>query len=1408
MSPRIPLTKRICWILAASLAAAAPAFADYTVTGRFQYEDREFNLNGFTGVITARPIRFADVRILAGSQILATGATREDGTYSVNVPSSTAQQITVLCVSTSTATPGILLDVRVANNNYTPGDYYSVSTQVNAPGSGSVDAGTTLASSSIDVGKVFNIWDVLIDAMQFVASPEANRSFPSQRLTGLWRADHPDTGSFFVPSTTSPYLYVGSSGAYDDTVISHEYGHFIDFVYSNSDSPGGVHYIGDNQQDMRLSWGEGLATFLGCSARRFRGYDRPEIYVDTDGTTLSFSLEIEYLTGAEVYPGSITGSTNEIAVSAALWDIVDGPDTADSTPGRDDDPLQLPFSDVWKVLTRYLTTVTTPGITIETFWNGWFASGINNGHLSEMQTVFSTVNGIEFVPDALEPDDSARQASPTSVAKVPVPVAGARVVINELDLGSDDAVELYNAGDTDADLSNWTLVATATVDGAPSRTTWVIPAFRLPAGGFVILSEASGTNTNFILYFNKDTLPGNNISWANGLPGSCLLKDSTGLPIDFVRWGGSAEPVPTGTGFAGPDLASPPAGKNLGRSFSGTDTDSSGDWTLQNPTLGSYNISGQERHHTYYPAGDVDYVAFNAISGRNYLVETLNLSNGADTVIDVISTDAATVLASNDDFGPWKSSRLQWTAPSSGTYYVRLTRFDGPSNLAQYGSYDFRVVESASNIPAPLPAVLTVSQPGQGGRFQSLSGALSAAANGDTIQILDSATYSENLSIFSARSVTLKAAAGKNPVLDGRRITSSPALNIVNAKTVRVEGLTIFGGAVGVQVSSGHVTLVNTVVNGASGTDGIRARGSASEVAIVNCTIANSVRFGVEVESSAAVRVSNSILLNNAGGDIGSDGTARVLTVRNSLLSAPAYVGSNGNIGGDPLFIDPGSGNFRLRAGSPAIDKGDPADPDIPPFDADGLPRSLDGTGSGRALPDMGAYEYLSPGLLSATAVFPQIAVGGSRNYRTSIVAINTNAVAATVNLTLTKSDATPFPAGVLSGPDNTWLAVPENGAAVRETAGTADLISGYARLLSSVPVSGTALFKTMSGNNIVSEAGVGLPKPSRSFTVYIDNSDSAYSGYALANYGTTTANLTLTLRDGTGLQKDVQLLSLPPGQHRAEFAFQRFASASEGFEGTIEFASDQPISAVALRYDNPAQDVFSTVPVLTDEAAKSLYFPQAADGGGYRTDFILVNPSDSPAIATLEFFANDGSPLAFPIGGIGRLTITVSLNPRGVARLFTDGTSADLRVGWVRVTSSAAIGGSAIFQTTSGGLIKSEAGVSSSPLTNHFVTFVESLGYAASGLAVSNPNSTEVRLTFNLRDSGGELVATRQLTLKPLGHTAQFFSGPDQLFPTGFDQFQGTLEVIADGQVVAVALRYDNFLADVFATLPVVLIQ
>lgn len=67
--------------------------------------------------------------------------------------------------------------------------------------------------------------------------------------------------------------------------------------------------------------------------------------------------------------------------------------------------------------------------------------------------------------------------------------------------------------------------------------------------------------------------------------------------------------------------------------------------------------------------------------------------------------------------------------------------------------------------------------------------------------------------------------------------------------------------------------------------------------------------------------------------------------------------GVNGNLSADPMFVDEGSGDYHLEAGSPAIDAGDNNAPDLPAQDLDGNARIYDGNGDGTATVDMGVYE-------------------------------------------------------------------------------------------------------------------------------------------------------------------------------------------------------------------------------------------------------------------------------------------------------------------------------------------------------------------------------------------------------------------------------------------------------------------
>lgn len=157
-------------------------------------------------------------------------------------------------------------------------------------------------------------------------------------------------------------------------------------------------------------------------------------------------------------------------------------------------------------------------------------------------------------------------------------------------------------------------------------------------------------------------------------------------------------------------------------------------------------------------------------------------------------------------------------------------------------------------------------------------------------------------------------------------------------------------------------------------------RYSYTYVSLINSTLYGNVAVntggGIYTDyGSSTNTLSNCILYGNAdtlGGNYsqsaqiyGGSNTVRYSCIQNidSLT-----VEGHGNIGDDPLFVDPLGDdwiagtlddNLRLSAGSPCIDAGDNSlVPTELTTDLDGFVRIMPGTPKGEPIVDMGAYEY------------------------------------------------------------------------------------------------------------------------------------------------------------------------------------------------------------------------------------------------------------------------------------------------------------------------------------------------------------------------------------------------------------------------------------------------------------------
>ncbi len=135
---------------------------------------------------------------------------------------------------------------------------------------------------------------------------------------------------------------------------------------------------------------------------------------------------------------------------------------------------------------------------------------------------------------------------------------------------------------------------------------------------------------------------------------------------------------------------------------------------------------------------------------------------------------------------------------------------------------------------------------------------------------------------------------------------------------------------------------------------------------INNTFVRNStaIRVSRQVPQTSEIFRNNLIIQNGIGLEIdsgSSDADNPVWTNNLVFGNATDYVGTAsqtgtaGNISLDPLFVNGGAGNYRLGAGSPAIDAGSASG--APFLDFDGSPRPVDGNGDSIPVVDIGAFE-------------------------------------------------------------------------------------------------------------------------------------------------------------------------------------------------------------------------------------------------------------------------------------------------------------------------------------------------------------------------------------------------------------------------------------------------------------------
>ena len=372
----------------------------------------------------------------------------------------------------------------------------------------------------------------------------------------------------------------------------------------------------------------------------------------------------------------------------------------------------------------------------------------------------------------------------------------------------------------------------------------------------------------------------------------------------------------------------------------------------------------------------------------------------------------------------------------------------------------------------------------------------------------------------------------------------------------------------------------------------------------------------------------------------------------------------------------------------------------------------------------------------------------------------------------------------------------------------------GYARIdplpFSTTPA-GLAILGSRLGSVLVSESAFSAISLSTSGRAFAEMGAGIRTGVAIANPDAVAASLTFEFTDPTGVRFSGGVLDVPPGARLVRFFDDRPFEIASPLLGTFTFNSSVPVAVAGLRelLNERRERLTTSLPVAPITATgfpgvrvgETQYLPLFAAGGGWISELVIVNPSDQTIDGSVRIRGQDTAfdPLSVVVNGKGAETFAYSIPPRSSTRMRVEAFEPGVVVGSLEVAPSLNQGSPFAFvivRYRSGPFTVSEAALTASSLGRGFRMYAEITGNARgstrSGIAVANPSSNPVSLTFDLHTLEGiRLDATGTQTIPALGQMTMFV---DQI--PGFESiakpFLGVLGVqtSADESVAVTGLR------------------
>jgi hypothetical protein len=337
-------------------------------------------------------------------------------------------------------------------------------------------------------------------------------------------------------------------------------------------------------------------------------------------------------------------------------------------------------------------------------------------------------------------------------------------------------------------------------------------------------------------------------------------------------------------------------------------------------------------------------------------------------------------------------------------------------------------------------------------------------------------------------------------------------------------------------------------------------------------------------------------------------------------------------------------------------------------------------------------------------------------------------------------------------------FSVPDRGAVVGTTAGSLkSATSGYAGLTfdGSATASGIAIMSFRADGAGVSETSVSAVTTMKSGRIYAEIGGGIDIGLALVNPNSTTTTVSFFFTDANGQDFGNGNISIAANGQLSRFLSESPFNGSPSVRA-FTFEASGPIAVTALRgrTNERSEVLFTTLPVidLSVSPYDAAIVPHMAQGGGWTTQVLMVNPGDVPITGRLQFSESLSPSHVFNIA------------PRSSIRVDVPASGPSVQTGWMRIIPDAGSripSTAALLSFRSGGVMVTEAGIPVVPIDTGFRLYVEAStdGNIQTGIAIMNPADVDVAVTLALTNANGSPLGTGVISVPANGQISLFLN-------------------------------------------------